>query len=107
MRPHAGRVVTAMNGEPLPLDAGFEEAVDGFQEIPAVCLDVEADDVRAEQAFEQLLAPGTDAECLRVRPRDMPEDGDACVGTLCLHHRWKAREVVVLDEEQRLLDALQ
>jgi hypothetical protein len=45
-------VILALDGEVLPVDAGFECAVDGAEEIVAVSLDVEADEVRAEQAVE-------------------------------------------------------
>ena len=60
----------------LALDAAFQEAVDAFDEIVAVELDMEADDRAAEQALEDLLAPRADAEDFRIRPRDMPEGDD-------------------------------
>src|SRR5438132_2086029 len=64
-------------------------------------LHVETDQVRAKQAIDQLTLPGTNAECLRIRPRDMPEDGDASVGSLLFDHSGNQREVIVLYQHDR------
>ena len=49
-------------------------------------LNVEADEVRAQQAVQQLTLPRANAEGFRIRPGNMPEDGHARVGMLGLDH---------------------
>ena len=70
-------MVAAVDGQALPIDAGLQRAVHGFQKIVAVRLDVEADEVRAKQAVQQLALPGANAERLRIGPGNVPEDGHA------------------------------
>src|SRR5712692_377346 len=64
-------------------------------------LDVETDQVGAEQAIYKLTLPGTNAECLRIWPGDMPEDSDASVGPLLFDHSGNQREVIVLHQHHR------
>ena len=79
----------------------FERAIDGFQEIVAVRLDVEADQIRAEQAIQEFALPGADAESLRIGPGDVPEDGHARIRAALLDHSRQQREMVVLHEHHR------
>ena len=102
-RPHHGHVVAAIHVPAVPLDARFQDAVHGLQEIVAVRLDMEPDQVRSQQSVEQLALPRTDAERFRVRPRDMPEHADARVRTALLDHPRQQREVIVLHDHDRLL----
>src|SRR5580704_13575677 len=51
-RPDDGVVAAPADRETLPHDARFEGAVDGLEKIVAVRLNVEPDQVRAQQAFQ-------------------------------------------------------
>ena len=93
------------DGGVLAVDAAFDEAVDGLEEVVAVELGVEADDAGAEQAFEDLLLPGADAEGLGVRPGDVPEGDDGRLGQALADHARRQGEVVVLDQHDRVLGA--
>ena len=81
-RPDQREVAVAVDREALPIDARFQRAVHGLQKVVAVRLDVEADQVGAQQAVEQFALPRADAEGLRIRPGDVPEDGDARIRAL-------------------------
>ena len=64
---------------------------------------MEAEDRRAEEPVQDLLAPGQDAEGLRVRPRDVPEGDDSCARQTLADHARQEREVIVLHEDDRIL----
>ncbi len=87
------------------LDARFEVAVHGLEKVLAVKSRVEPQDCAAEQALQQLDPPRTDAERLGVRPGDVPEGDDGRRRQTRLDHRRQQREVVVLDEDDRILAA--
>jgi hypothetical protein len=70
-------------------------------------LRVEADEIGAEQAVQQILLPRTDAECFRIRPRDVPEHGDLRIGPLGLQQRGQQGEVIVLNENDGTAGAAQ
>ena len=79
-RPSRGsRGRAAADREVLPVDPRLEGALDGLEEVVAVRLRVKADEVRAQQAVEQLVLPRADPEGLGVGPGDVPEDRDARV----------------------------
>ena len=99
-------MLAARHRESLPVDARLERPVDGLEEVVAVVLRVEPDQVGAQHAGQQLGLPGADAEGLEVRPRDVPEDRHARVGALGLDERRQRREVIVLDEDQRRFGVL-
>src|SRR6266436_324253 len=69
-----GRALPARDGELLPLDPRLEGPLGRLEEVVAVVLGVEAHQVGPEHAEQELLLPRADAEGLRVRPRDMPEN---------------------------------
>ena len=69
-------------------------------------LGVEAHQVGAQQAEEDLLLPGADAEGLEVRPRNVPEEGDARVRARLLDELGQQREMVVLHQDDRPLGLL-
>ena len=73
-------VIAAVYGKALPLDARLQRTVDRLEEIVAMGLDVEAEQVVAEQSVQQLLAPGEDPEGLAIGPRDVPELGASAPG---------------------------
>ena len=66
-------------------------------------LNVEADQVRAEQSIHEFALPWTDSESLRIRPGDMPENGHARVGAFVFDHARQQREMIVLHQNERLL----
>ena len=64
----------------LVVDPRLEVAVDRLEEVLDVVADLEAQEVVAEEAVEELVLPGQGAEGLRVRPGDVPELGHDQVG---------------------------
>jgi hypothetical protein len=80
--------------------------IHGLQEVRAVGLNVEANQVRAQQSVYEFSLPGTNTECLRVRPRDMPEDCHARIGARLLNHPGQKREVIILGQQHRTVHAL-
>ena len=73
------------------------------EEVVAVELGVEAEHGAAEQAVDDLLPPGTDAEGFGVRPGNVPEGDDGRLGQSLPHHAGQQREVVVLHEHDRVV----
>ena len=90
----------------LPIHPRLERAVDGFQKIVAMGLDVEAHQVGAQQAFQQFALPGANAKGLRIRPGNVPEDGHARAGHSLLHHARQQREMIVLHQHHGLFHPL-
>ena len=100
-----GPVPAPDDGEVLAVDPGLDAGVDRVEEVVAVELDVEAQQVVAEQAVDDLLAPRADAERLAVRPGNVPELADDRIGPRLLDEPRQQREVVVLHEDDRALVA--
>ena len=75
--------------------------VHGLQEVVAVVLGVEPEQVVAEHPVEQFVGPRADAERLRVGPRDVPELRHHQVRPRGLQQPRQEGEVVVLDEDER------
>ncbi len=92
---------SAVDGESVPFGQRFDRAIDGSQEVVAVRLRVEADEVGANQAVHQLALPRADAEDLGVRPRNVPEDRHARVRTRLFDETRQEREVVVVHQQDR------
>ena len=59
-------------------------------------LNMEANQVGAQQAIEQFPLPRTDGEGLGIGPGNMPEDGDARVRTLPFENPGQRREVTLV-----------
>ena len=87
----------------FPIDSGLDETVDGFDEVVAVELCVEAEDAAAEHSCQQLIPPWTDPESLEVGPGDMPEAEDGGPRKALADHPRQQREVVVLDENDGIV----
>ena len=85
----------------LAVGPRLEVAVHRLQEVLAVVAQVEADQVVAEQAVEQLLLPGERPERLRVGPGDVPELGHGQGRVAPLEHPGQEPEMVILDEHER------
>jgi hypothetical protein len=90
----------------LPIHARLDHAVDGFEKVVAMRLDVKADQIGAEQAIHQLALPGANAEGFRIRPGNVPEDGHAGIRPLFLDQPRQQGEVIILHEHHRLRDVL-
>src|SRR5260370_40222330 len=92
-RPDEREMAALVDGEPFPLDARLQRTIDGIQEVVAMRLNVKADEIRAQQSFQQFALPRTDPEPFRIRPGDVPEDGHARVRTLLFDQARDQREV--------------
>ena len=94
-------MVVAVDGEAFPFDAAFDGLVHGFEKIIAMRLDVETDQIGAEQAVEQFALPGTNREGFRIGPGNVPENRDASVGPRGLDQPRQQREVIILNQHER------
>jgi len=99
---HLRHVPAVVNPERVAVDSGFHQPIDGVEKVVAVELGVEAEDPAAEQALQQLDAPGADGEGLRIRPWYVPESDDRGRGKPGADHRGQQREVIVLHEDHRI-----
>ena len=95
-----------VHGKAVPLRQRFHGVVHGLQKIIAVRLNVESDQVRAQQAVHQFPLPRANPEHFRVRPRNVPENRHARVRPRFLHHSRQQGEVIVLREKNRRFRAL-
>src|SRR5579871_4338360 len=96
-----GVVIQTLHRGMIPVDARFNDAVDRLQEIRAMGLNVEPDQIGAEQAIYQISLPWTNPERLWIRPGDVPEDCDSRLRPLLLDHPREQREVIVLHQNDR------
>jgi hypothetical protein len=87
----------------FPVSTRLQEPLHRIHEVVAVELGVKPDDARAEHPFEQLVSPGADSEPLRVGPGDVPEGDDGGPRQPFADETGCEREVVVLDEHDRVL----
>ena len=90
-RANHGDVAAAVDDEAVAVGEGFESAIDAGQEIIAMGLDVEADEVGAKKALEEFALPGANAEGFGVRPGNVPENGNASVGAALFDQARKRR----------------
>ncbi len=97
---HLGFVAAARDRKRLPVPAALQGAIDTFEEVVAVVLGVEAEQVVAEQAVQNLPRPRADQELVHVRPGDVPEVGDGQIGPGFLEQTGQQGEVIILDEDQ-------
>src|SRR6266436_6941176 len=98
IRADASQMALAIHGEAVPFGEGFHGAIYCGKKIIAVGLNVKADEVGAQQTVDQFALPGADAENFRIRPGNVPEDGDAGIGARFLDHAGKQREMIILDQ---------
>src|SRR4029077_1903163 len=87
----------------LPMYAPLHDAVGRLEEVIAVELGVEAEDGAAEQAVDDLFAPGTNAEGLGVWPGDVPEGNDGRLRQSLPYHAGQKSEMVVLHKHDRVV----
>src|SRR5580704_14248375 len=90
----------------IPGGERFDGAVHARKKIVAMRLDMEADQVCAEQPIDQIARPGADSEDFRIGPWNVPENGDACIGAGFLDHSRKQREMIILRQDDRRFDTL-
>ena len=100
-RTDLGFVRRARDRKVLVVDARLDEAVDRVEKIVAMQLHVEAEQIAAEEAVEDLFLPRADAEGLPMRPWNVPEMADDRVWTALLDESRKQREVIVLHQHDR------
>ena len=106
IRAHPRDVALAIDRETIPFRERLDRAVHGFQEIVAVRLDLEANEVGAQQTIDKLALPRADAKGFRIRPWNVPKDRNPRVGPRFLNHPRKQREVIILREKNRRFGAL-
>src|ERR1039457_1321539 len=100
VRAHARDMALAVNGEPVPFGERLNRAVNCFQKIVAMRLNMETDEVSSQKAVDEFALPRADAEGFRIGPGYVPEDGDTRVRPCFFDHSWKQSKVVVLYEKQ-------
>ena len=91
--------------EVLPIDARFQRAVHRFQEVVAMRLNVESDQIRSQHAVQQFALPRANPEGFRIGPRNVPEDGHARIRPAILDHPRQQCEVIILDQHDGLVFA--
>ena len=104
--PHLAPVV--LHDAALEVDVQPHEVAAALQEVPAVRARVEADDVVRQHALVDRVAdpPREHAPRVGLRPRDVDEVMQEDVGARRAHDGGQRVEVVVVDHDDRVLDAL-
>src|SRR6266853_6116869 len=102
MRPNQCEVVVPIDRKAVPLDAALQRLVHCFQKIIAMRLNMETEEIRAQQSIEEFPLPRTDPEGFRVGPRNVPENCYPGVGALRFYKPGQQGEMVVLDQHERL-----
>src|SRR4026207_57205 len=92
--------------EVLPVHPALDGPLHRLEEVVAVVLGVEADEIGAQHSLQDLGLPRADAEGLEVRPRDVPEDLHPRVRPSLLHIQREQGKVIVLDQDQGRLHAI-
>src|ERR1700730_8818934 len=106
IRAHPSDVALAIDCETIPFRERLDRTVHGFQKIVTVRLDLEANEVGAQQTIDKFALPRADAKNFRIRPRNVPKNRNTRVGPRFLDHPRKQREVIILREKNRRFRAL-
>lgn len=77
--------------------------VHSLKEEVAVSLDMKADQIGAPKPVDNFALRGTNTECLRVGPRNVPENRHAGIGPFFLHEMREQCKVIIVDEQRRML----
>jgi hypothetical protein len=88
-----------VNGEPVPIGKCLNRAIDCFQKIIAMPLNVETDEVSSQKTVDKFTLTRAYAEGLCIGPRYVPEDSDTRVRPCFFDHSWEQSEVIILDEK--------
>jgi hypothetical protein len=97
----------AVHGDGPAAHLAVEQAAARPDEVLAVAICVEGDDVRAQQSAQDLLAPREPREQLRRRPRYVQEESDRCIGAAATQHLREEHQVIVLNPQQSVRRAAQ
>ena len=74
--PHQSRMTAPVHLVPIVVNPCFDLAVDRIQEVLAVVMNVEAEQVVAQQSVKQLFSPREGPEDLAIGPGNVPELGN-------------------------------
>jgi hypothetical protein len=85
----------------LAIDGCVQSGIDTVEEVLRMLGCLEADDIAAEQALDDLVAIRQAVEPSRIGPRDVPETDDGGIRQAVAQHLWQQREVIVLHEDDR------
>jgi hypothetical protein len=87
----------ATDPDVILLGIQLRERGNGGGEVLHVPVRMEADEIGAKQAAQDLLAPGQDAEDLGRRERDMEEEPDPRLRKCRAHHPRNEQELVIVN----------
>jgi hypothetical protein len=76
---------------------GVEEAAASLQEMASVLVDLEADKIGTQHAFEELLSNSQTTEDLRRRESDVEEEPNLGMRELLADHARDQEQMVVMD----------
>src|SRR5260370_6774277 len=91
----------AIHRKVFPIDARFESSVNCVQEVRAVSLHVEPNQIGSQHSAQQFSLPWANSKSSRARPRNVPEDRNPSVGAFFLDQSREQRKVVILHEYYR------
>ena len=91
----------------LPIDARFQRAVNGIQEVIAMELDMKGDEVRPQHSVKEFPLPRADAEGFGVRPWDVPEEANPGIWPPFFYQPGEEGKVVILNQDEGFIDALE
>src|SRR5213083_2849080 len=90
----------------LPVNAGFQGAIDCLQEVGAMGLDMEADEVSTQQTIQQFALPRADRKGPPISARECAKKWRRVRPALFLYQAWQQPKVVVLGQKHRLFGAV-
>src|SRR5260370_14399863 len=89
-------------GETFAMDARFHNPIGCLEEVIAVRLYVETDQVGAQESIHEFSLPRANAECLLVGPRNVPENCHPSIASSLFDKPGQQREMVVLHQNDRV-----
>jgi hypothetical protein len=98
-------VALTIDGEPVPFRKRLNRAINCFEKIIAMRLNVKTDEVGSEKTVDKLALPGANPEDFSIGPGNVPEDGDTRIGPRFLDHSREQSKVIVLCEKDRRFGA--
>src|SRR5713226_6670701 len=101
IRAHARNVALAVHGEAVPFRESFDPTVHRLQEIVAMRLYLETNQVRAKQPVDYFALPRANSKHFRIRPRNVPEDSHPRIRSRFLDHPRQQCKVIILRQNDR------
>src|SRR5260370_40612808 len=92
----------AFAGETFAIDARFHNPIGCLEEVIAVRLYVETNQVGAQESVHEFSLPRANAECLLVGPRNVPENCHPSIASSLFDKPGQQREMVVLHQNDRV-----